>query len=54
MKKIKQKVDMVVLATGMQPEGSEFKVPGLKYAVDGLWLMLKVYTQRDVQRTQWM
>ncbi|WP_297212416.1 MULTISPECIES: CoB--CoM heterodisulfide reductase iron-sulfur subunit A family protein [Thermodesulfovibrio] len=35
MKKIKQKVDMVVLATGMQPEGSEFKVPGLKYAVDG-------------------
>jgi quinone-modifying oxidoreductase subunit QmoA len=33
--KIKQKVDMVVLATGMQPEGLEFKVPGLKYAVDG-------------------
>lgn len=35
MQKIKQKVDMVVLATGMQPEGSDFKVPGLKYAVDG-------------------
>lgn len=35
MQKIKQKVDMVVLATGMQPEGLEFKVPGLKYAIDG-------------------
>ncbi len=34
-KKIKQKVDMVVLATGMQPEGLEFKVPGIKYAIDG-------------------
>ncbi|GAB6182898.1 FAD-dependent oxidoreductase [Thermodesulfovibrio hydrogeniphilus] len=33
--KIHQKVDMVVLATGMQPEGMEFKVPGLKYAIDG-------------------
>jgi len=35
MEKIREKFDMVVLATGMQPEGSEFKVPGLKYAVDG-------------------
>ncbi len=34
-RKIKQKVDMVVLATGMQPEGLEFKVPGIKYAIDG-------------------
>lgn len=33
--KIRKKVDMVVLATGMQPEGFELKVPGLKYAVDG-------------------
>lgn len=33
--KIRKKVDMVVLATGMQPEGFEIKVPGLKYAVDG-------------------
>lgn len=34
-KKIRKKVDMVVLATGMQPEGFEIKVPGLKYAIDG-------------------
>jgi len=33
--KIRKKVDMVVLATGMQPEGIEIKVPGLKYAIDG-------------------
>jgi len=33
--KIRQKVDMVVLATGMQPESFDFKVPGVKYAVDG-------------------
>jgi len=33
--KIRKRFDMVVLATGMQPEGFEFKVPGLKYAVDG-------------------
>lgn len=33
--KIRKKVDMVVLATGMQPEGFEIKVPGLKYAIDG-------------------
>ncbi|MCS7163375.1 MAG: CoB--CoM heterodisulfide reductase iron-sulfur subunit A family protein [Thermodesulfovibrio sp.] len=35
MQKIKQKVDMVVLATGMQPEGLEFKVPGIQYAIEG-------------------
>lgn len=35
MQKIKQKVDMVVLATGMQPEGMELQVPGLKYSVEG-------------------
>lgn len=33
--KIKKKVDMVVLATGMQPESFEIKVPGLKYSIDG-------------------
>lgn len=33
--KIRQKVDMVVLATGMQPEGFDIKLPGLKYAVEG-------------------
>ncbi len=33
--KIRKKVDMVVLATGMQPESFEIKVPGLKYSIDG-------------------
>jgi len=33
--KIRKKVDMVVLATGMQPESFEIKVPGIKYAIDG-------------------
>lgn len=34
-KRLKEKFDMVVFATGMQPEGLEFKVPGLKYAPEG-------------------
>lgn len=29
--KTRQKVDMVVLATGMQPSSSEYKIPGIEY-----------------------
>lgn len=34
-KKIKKDFEMVVLATGMQPSGSEFKVPGVAYTDEG-------------------
>ena len=34
-KKIKETFDMVVLATGMQPTGSEMKVPSVNYSEEG-------------------
>ncbi len=34
-KKITRTFDMVVLATGMQPNGSQGKVPGVSYTADG-------------------